>query len=409
MQTSRVYMCCGFLLLMSAVGCTARSGTMATGATGSQSPGASTPSPSPGSSSGSNQGAAGSTAAGTTTGSSGSAGNGSGNSSMPAASSGAASRAEPQASSGAGAINAPAPMGDDVTCYELAVHGTSSATDTSPFEIPTGESYHCFYFDAPWNEPVLSVAVRSKLDNARSLHHWFLYAMPSATPSGTVETCLPLHLDGPRMLAGWAPGAKDLTLPDDVGAETPAPGSTLMLEWHYLNSTSAALSDMSKVSVCTVPMGKRTHVASVTTVGTENLGVPGMPPGMESTFSGTCTPSRMGLGSGDPIHVLYVMPHMHQYGRHLAVSVQHAGGMSEPIYDQPFTDTNQNWSAAPGQLSMGDNLQTTCTFQNTSTNYVGYGGPFADGEMCYAFVLHYPAHSLDNGARSLLGASNSCL
>lgn len=40
---------------------------------------------------------------------------------------------------------------------------------------------------------------------------------------------------------------------------------------------------------------------------------------------------------------------------------------------------------------------------------MAYGGPFDNGEMCYAFVLAYPAHALDNGARSLLGANNACL
>jgi hypothetical protein len=40
---------------------------------------------------------------------------------------------------------------------------------------------------------------------------------------------------------------------------------------------------------------------------------------------------------------------------------------------------------------------------------VGYGDPLAHGELCYALVVYYPAHVLDNGSRSLLGASHSCL
>jgi hypothetical protein len=322
---------------------------------------------------------------------------------------GAAGAPAPAASGDPGKTNPPDAMPDDATCYELVMHGSSSPTDSSPFQIPTGESYHCFYFDSPWKEPVLSVAFRSKLDNKPALHHWFLYAMPSATAAGTVESCLPLHLDGPKMLAGWAQGAKDMTLPPDVGAETPDAGSTLMVEWHYLNSGNAALTDMSSVSVCTVPMGKRAHVASMTTVGTEDLGVPGMPPGMQSAFSGTCSPGRTGLTGSDAIQLLYATPHMHQYGKHMAIAIQRAGGSSDTIYDQPFSDENQTWSAAPGQMMMGDSLVTTCTFDNTSTNYVGYGSPFGGGEMCYAYILHYPAHALDNGTRSLLGASNSCL
>jgi len=50
---------------------------------------------------------------------------------------------------------------------------------------------------------------RSKLDNTKALHHWFLYAMPAARPNGSTESCLPLHFDGPQMLAGWSAGAND--------------------------------------------------------------------------------------------------------------------------------------------------------------------------------------------------------
>jgi hypothetical protein len=70
---------------------------------------------------------------------------------------------------------------------------------------------------------------------------------------------------------------------------------------------------------------------------------------------------------------------------------------------------NQAFVETRADVASGDKLLTTCTYTNTSNTAVGYGGPFDNGEMCYAFVLHYPAHALDNGARSLLGANNSCL
>jgi hypothetical protein len=312
-------------------------------------------------------------------------------------------------SSPATMAQAPAtPAAEDVICYDLTTHNNSSPTDTAPFEIPTGESYHCFYFDTPWQTPTIGVAFRSKLDNDKALHHWFLYAMPSSTPNGTVETCLPLHIDGPKMLAGWAPGGKDMTLPDGVGAEIPAPGSTLMLEWHYFNNTSAPMLDKSSVSICTVPAGGRPNVAAITWVGTEDFGL-GMPPGTQSAFTGSCTPSRAGLGANDPIQLLYTIPHMHQYGRHFTLEIARAGGDKLAIFDQAFSEANQAWVATPAQMNAGDKLLTTCTFQNTSDTTVAYGSPFGNGEMCYGFVWHYPAHALDNGSSSLLGASNACL
>jgi hypothetical protein len=289
------------------------------------------------------------------------------------------------------------------------VHGKSGATDTSPFMIPSGESYNCFYFDAPWKDAALSVAFRSKLDNDRALHHWFLYAMPSKHTGGTVENnCLPLHFDGPKMLAGWAPGGKDMTMPPDVGAETAAPGSTLMLEWHYFNSTGAALADQSSVSVCTVPMRGRPNVAAVSVLGTESLSLPAH---AESSSTGTCAPARSGLATNVPIHLLYTTPHMHQYGRNMKVEIQHTDGSKVGLFDVPFSDKNQNFMETPAVVMAGDKILTTCTFMNTSDATLAWGGPFGNGsgEMCYNFVLHYPAHALDNGTRSILGASNSCL
>ncbi|HVZ32858.1 MAG TPA: hypothetical protein VG963_10550, partial [Polyangiaceae bacterium] len=221
--------------------------------------------------------------------------------------------------------------------------------------------------------------------------------------------CLPLHFDQPTMLAGWAPGGQDFVLPPDVGEENPAPGSTLMVEWHYFNNANSALADRSAVRICTVPQDKRPHVASITWLGTEDIGgLIGMPPGQKSSYSGVCNPGRMGLSAQDSIHLLYATPHMHQYGRHTQITIQRATGGSDTVLDQPFSDRQQIFYPIDADVLPGDSIQTTCSYENTSDRNIPWGSPFGDGEMCYAFVLHYPAHSLDNGASSVLGASNTC-
>lgn len=293
-----------------------------------------------------------------------------------------------------------------MTCYDFTSHGGSAAGDTTPFTIPVGESYHCFYFDAPWPATQVAASFRSKLDNTKGLHHWFLYAMPTAHPNGASESCLPLHFDGPELIAGWSPGAHDIAMPSDVGAEIPKPMTTVMVEWHYLNSTNAPLQDRSSVSVCTVPAGSRPKLASIAWVGTENLSIP---PNTQSTASGVCKPGRKGLGTADPIQLLYAAPHMHQYGTHFSIAINHTDGTSAMALDQPFDVGNQAMVETPFQLSAGDTLKTTCTFKNTTAGTIGWGDPFTGGEMCYGFVFHYPAHALENGTKSLLGATNSCL
>ena len=58
-------------------------------------------------------------------------------------------------------------------------------------------------------------------------------------------------------------------------------------------------------------------------------------------------------------------------------------------------------------LEPGETIVSTCTFQNMGSRTVGFGTS-TDQEMCYQFAVSYPAHALDNGVISLIGASNTC-
>jgi hypothetical protein len=57
----------------------------------------------------------------------------------------------------------------------------------------------------------------------------------------------------------------------------------------------------------------------------------------------------------------------------------------------------------------GDTLTTTCTWMNPGSSAVGFGES-TTSEMCYNFVLSYPAHSLPNPlGGGLEGSANMCL
>ena len=49
------------------------------------------------------------------------------------------------------------------------------------------------------------------------------------------------------------------------------------------------------------------------------------------------------------------------------------------------------------ELKPGEQLVTSCTFDNTNTFGVPFGES-SDTEMCYQFTFHYPAHAMANGA-----------
>jgi hypothetical protein len=306
----------------------------------------------------------------------------------------------------------PAP---DETCYQLAVHGSTDMVDDSKFTIPAGEEYVQFYFDVPWDTGSLGTRYGTVFDNQAVLHHWLLFTTNSTDNDGYYEVApLPTLIgDDATLLAGWAVGGTNLALPSDAAFELPPKGSKLNAQWHFYNTTGSDQMDHSAVQVCTVKAGGRPHVATITWTGDEDLGGnkwtggAGMPPHQMSTFTGTCNPLREGMNTTDPIHILGFWPHMHKLGVQMDFAVNHMAGGSEMIFSKPFDFNHQIHYIQAYDLAAGDTITTTCHFNNTTDMGVPFGES-SDTEMCYGFVMSWPAHAFENHVSSLIGASNTC-
>lgn len=298
---------------------------------------------------------------------------------------------------------------DGTTCYQFKNHGQPMPGDTTPYGVVPGEHYVSFYYNAPWKAPSELVSWRTIYDNTKVLHHWLLYSTLGDTMDGTFAPSIGTHIgDAANLLAGWAVGGNDSTMPPDVGLQLPPPGGGLLLEWHYYNNDPAPQMDASAVEICTVPAGSLKHTAGMTWLGTENFNGPlGMPPKTESKFSGTCLPGRAGMNASDPIHIFTLWPHMHTYGRHMHSTVNRADGTTEEVFDKPFDFNYQITYPAAIDLYPGDSITSTCTFQNTSNDNVAFG-PSTEQEMCYQFAFSYPVGALENNVLSLVGATNTC-
>lgn len=293
-------------------------------------------------------------------------------------------------------------------CFELRMHGAQSPGDTSEYTIESGEYYNCFYYKVPWDKPVEGTRFGNAFENEALLHHWLLYTTNS-TAGGTFERCTGSHIgDNSQLLAGWAVGGRDVEMPPQAGFELPPPGSHVLVEWHLFNTTGRSVGDSSGIQVCTIPKGTREHTATMATLGTEDFnGFLGMPPGVESTFSGTCRPSRQGMNAGDPIHIFTFLPHMHKLGRSMRSVVNRGGGATEEVFNKPFDFNQQIHYEVAVDLFPGDTITSTCTFFNNTGASVAYG-PSSEQEMCYQFAISYPAGALKNGAFGLNGATNNC-
>jgi hypothetical protein len=259
----------------------------------------------------------------------------------------------------------------DVTCYRVTARASSAG---EKYSVPTTpDLYQCFEYAAPWgNKTVQVVSARPIIDNPQVLHHWILYNTADAVNDGTNGSCTGAHPNA-AFITGWAPGGDGLDLPDDVGLRTE--GGGFSLEIHYNNSEGAPQPDASGVEVC-VTEKLRPKEAAVHWLGTQALN--------KITAVGTCQPL-----SFEPVTIISSSPHMHLQGRHMKTVINRANGGTETLIDVPFDFNTQVSYPTPAIINPGDTLTTTCTFAKPT--------PFGQGtneEMCYNFVVAYPAGGL---------------
>lgn len=292
------------------------------------------------------------------------------------------------------------------TCYELVTHGGQLENDDSKFDVQTGEFYEQFYFRVPWTQDEVMTRFGAKYDNLKVLHHWLLFTSSMGEQKiGTHETVSGSTLgDTSELIAGWAVGGDHVEFPKDTGLEL-TPTGILNMQWHYYNAGSQVEPDATRVQICTVPKTMRQNIGSLTFLGTENFNGPfGMPAKTRSDFSGTCVND-----SGGPITIFGFTPHMHKFGINMMAVVIRNNGMMEEVFNKPFDFNSQITHILPTPLTLeaGEQIISTCTFDNTSDFSVPFG-PSSDQEMCYNFTMSYPAQALNNGVPSLIGATNTC-
>jgi hypothetical protein len=292
------------------------------------------------------------------------------------------------------------------TCYEFKTHGGQTVDDDTPYAVSAGEHYEQFYFNVPWTGNEVITRFGAKYDNLKVLHHWLLFTSSMAAGKvGTHETTIGTTLgDSSQLIAGWAVGGDHVEFPADTGLELTASG-ILNLQWHFFNQGSTSELDATRVQICAMPRSTIKNVGSLTFLGTENFNGPiGMPAKTTSKFGGTCLND-----SGAPITLFGFTPHMHKLGIQMTSVINHTDGTSQNVFDKPFDFNSQitHLLTTPIVLQPGESITSTCTFNNTTNAAVPFG-PSSNQEMCYNFTMSYPAHALDNGTLSLIGATNVC-
>ena len=298
----------------------------------------------------------------------------------------------------------PAVGPDELPCEPtLTFTAHASGSDTEGFAVPeygAENLYACFAFKSPLAVPTQATAWAPIVGDERVLHHWILYRTPTPQQEGAVGPCnMPSDA---VFVSGWAPGGTNFVLPDDVGLELGGPDDWYILQIHYHNTAHHADSvDASGVALCTIDE-PREKTAGVVTLGDITLAIP---PGVEDhEETGTC-PSWITSYLPEPLHVIASFPHMHQLGRGFRTEILRGGSASdvEMLVDVPvFNFENQAfYPHSPAvRIDPGDELRTTCRFDNPGENWV-YTGEKTEDEMCFNFVMAYPIEAL--------GENRTCL
>lgn len=269
--------------------------------------------------------------------------------------------------------------------------------DATPFTVPrSANHYECFYFRPTWTGTAQGLRFSALIDDERVLHHWLLYAEVGSGTPGTRQGCSGSHGDA-TLIAGWAPGGDDWVMPPGVGMELPT-DTTYFVEIHYANPRNLDITDRSGVRIC----GTNTlqeHAAATHWLGSELIGFLGAG---NHQVTGTCRPTLT-----EPAHIIKSWPHMHRYGTSMFSEIVRAGGTRETLIDVPFSFDNQISHDTPFVINPGDSIRTTCRY--TTDTFLTTFGSNTEDEMCYNFVVAWPAGAFDTGGGIRGGSENFCL
>jgi hypothetical protein len=268
----------------------------------------------------------------------------------------------------------------ELPCSPTHTFRAHGVTANSPYPVPTTPQNHykCFNIPSPFTKDEQAIAWAPIIDDARVVHHWILYQV-----SGTSDKC-----DQNKVfLMGWAPGNSGFMMPDKIGYELPDPGQRMLLEIHYNNPRMLTdAKDRSGVAVCTTREPRPT-VAGTITFGRLDFVIPANTP--EHRVTGRC-PSLATLLLRESLHVLSSWPHMHQIGRKFSVEISRLGSKTRILQVDNFDFHNQiGYRHDNVVIRRGDEVITTCTFENRSNQPVKYGSRSED-EMCFNFAMVYP-------------------
>ena len=276
--------------------------------------------------------------------------------------------------------DAPPLTGDKFTLQFPTIHVDPSAEDTQ-----------CVWMRLDNPEPIKVHQLHNTL--SPTSHHLIVYKdNHDMTEQLTPTPCQPftgaLNTTGmiaPIMITQKADDA--LTLPDGV-AYTLGAHQMIKIEMHYLNAQDTAQDSTASVEFYSADPSTIHDEADILFIGTPDVTVP---PGTSTVHQFFEVPAYLDLSASN---IFAITGHTHHLGTDVQVRVAPSadGPMTSVYAPSPFSwsEPETTVHAPPFSVPSGGGLDFECSYDNPTTDTVGFGES-ANDEMCFFWAYYYPS------------------
>ncbi|HEY2745578.1 MAG TPA: hypothetical protein VGL86_13170 [Polyangia bacterium] len=247
------------------------------------------------------------------------------------------------------------------------------------------DEYRCFIIDPALTATFNLIAVGVHSTNPAIVHHTIVYAQLPADKAAVDALDAADPLPGYECFGGpgWAGaievgaaavGSQPLAFPNGSGAPLPA-ATRYVVQVHYnfdngRGANRIAVQAWSAATLTQIPHG-------LSTVN-YTFDIPAGAVSVTATAMGQFTNAPVNGTQTRPGLLWAAFPHMHQLGTQIRVDLIHADGSKSCVIDIPKWDFHWQGSyqfTQPIPVAAGDQLQTTCVWDNSATHQ-----PIVDGQ-----------------------------
>ncbi len=210
-------------------------------------------------------------------------------------------------------------------------------------------------------------------------HHIVLYKTKTYQPGGTTRKCTDEDTATLRFVAGaGGEGVKEVNEAPGNLAFTIEKGNQIMINHHYINASPLPHDVQSAVNIVYTDPNDTSIIPSgaLAVVDTNLHLAPGTP-----SIDINCTMQQS-------VKAWYWIPHMHAYGSEITIDHITPDGVSERLFDTPWTPeytfhppTMVTDPTTPKLLNKGDQVKVHCAWNNTTQSELTFGI-----EMCVFFA-----------------------